>query len=982
MKNKGRKIATIAMAAAMTGQAAMPVLAIEKTNTNQNTEVKANQSPTVDFRIMATTDLHANIMDHDYYTDTPNQNLGISKIATLIKDAKAEIDKNGNGNDKIDNALLVDNGDTIQGNPLATVYAMNSETKTKPGEKYPAYEALDILEYDAGTLGNHEFNYGLDFLKQITDKSVMKTDIINANVLNTDGTNAFNPYKVVTEEVVDSNGNKQTIKVGITGFVPPQILNWDKQNLEGKVKVEDIKTAADKVTKTLKEKEGVDIVVALAHSGTGDDDKHVENSENAAYQLTKVDGIDVVVAGHSHSTAIAQKNGVQLVQPSNWGKELGVVDLKLTQKDGKWGVVDEESSVERRNVDGKVYGTAKDPIRVGKAAVNDTRITESASLKAAHEATVKYVNSGVGKTTKDLNSFFSLVADNASVELVANSQKSYVEKIMKQGQTELQPYKDLEVLSAAAPFKAGGREFNDPTNFVDIKAGDLKIKDLSNLYIYDNTLTVVKLNGEQIKEWLEMCAGMFNTIDPNSKTEQELFNHNYRSYNFDSIEGLTYEIDVTKPAKYDKDGKTVNANTSRITNLKFKGKDLDPKQEFLVATNNYRGSGTFPGVRDGQRVYESAYENRETIVDYIKEQGAITPSVDNNWKIKSVDSDAKVVFTSHENGKNYLSENQAIDADRADVDGMSKYSYDLNYISSSIPEQKLTGTTRYETATKISQSAFDKAENVVIVNSSAITDGLCATPFAKLKNAPILLTGSKTLDAKTKAEISRLGAKNVYIVGGTNAVDESVVKELKSMNVNVERIAGNDRYQTSLQIAKKLGDVSEVAVVSGQKGLADAVSVAPVAGSKNMAILLSSANNGVKQYEQFIKDEKVNKAYVIGGKSSVSEETAKELPNATRLGGANRNETNAMIIDEFYKGEELNNVYVAKDGMKNESELIDALAVGAVAAKENAPVVIGSKNVDKKQEEVLSAKKTKMLTKVGGNGNEGIFNKLKNVLKK
>ncbi|CEH34431.1 2',3'-cyclic-nucleotide 2'-phosphodiesterase/3'-nucleotidase [Romboutsia lituseburensis] len=209
MKNKGRKIATIAMAAAMTGQAAMPVLAIEKTNTNQNTEVKANQSPTVDFRIMATTDLHANIMDHDYYTDTPNQNLGISKIATLIKDAKAEIDKNGNGNDKIDNALLVDNGDTIQGNPLATVYAMNSETKTKPGEKYPAYEALDILEYDAGTLGNHEFNYGLDFLKQITDKSVMKTDIINANVLNTDGTNAFNPYKVVTEEVVDSNGNKK-----------------------------------------------------------------------------------------------------------------------------------------------------------------------------------------------------------------------------------------------------------------------------------------------------------------------------------------------------------------------------------------------------------------------------------------------------------------------------------------------------------------------------------------------------------------------------------------------------------------------------------------------------------------------------------------------------------------------------------------------------------------------------------------------------
>lgn len=198
---------------------------------------------------MATTDLHANIMDHDYYTDKPNQNLGLSKVANLIEKSKKEIDKNKNIADKIDNSILVDNGDTIQGNPLASVYAMNKETQTKPGEKYPSYEALDILEYDATTLGNHEFNYGVDFLKQITDKSVMKTDVLNANVLNLDGSYKFNPYKVINEEVIDSNGNKQNIKIGITGFVPSQILNWDKQNLEGKVKVEDIKTAADKVTK-------------------------------------------------------------------------------------------------------------------------------------------------------------------------------------------------------------------------------------------------------------------------------------------------------------------------------------------------------------------------------------------------------------------------------------------------------------------------------------------------------------------------------------------------------------------------------------------------------------------------------------------------------------------------------------------------------------------------------------------------------------
>ncbi|WP_052356830.1 cell wall-binding repeat-containing protein [[Clostridium] dakarense] len=181
---------------------------------------------------------------------------------------------------------------------------------------------------------------------------------------------------------------------------------------------------------------------------------------------------------------------------------------------------------------------------------------------------------------------------------------------------------------------------------------------------------------------------------------------------------------------------------------------------------------------------------------------------------------------------------------------------------------------------------------------------------------------------------------------------------------------------------KKLGDVSEIAVVNGEKGLADAVSIAPVAGSKNMPILLSSKNEGIKRYGQFIKDEKIAKSYVIGGKSAINEDVAKELPNATRLGGVNRNETNAIIIDQFYKSEELNNIYVAKDGMTKENDLIDALAVGAVAAKENAVVVIGGANINEKQAQVLSTKKTKMLTKVGGNGNEGIFNKVKSILKK
>ncbi len=262
-----------------------------------------------------------------------------------------------------------------------------------------------------------------------------------------------------------------------------------------------------------------------------------------------------------------------------------------------------------------------------------------------------------------------------------------------------------------------------------------------------------------------------------------------------------------------------------------------------------------------------------------------------------------------------------------------------------------------------------------------MVDGLCATPLATLKNAPILLTKNNKLSEETKEEIKRLGAKNVYIVGGDTVVNETVVSELKALGTTVKRVSGEDRYETSLAVAKELGDISEVAIVNGETGLADAVSIAPVAGEKNMPILLSSKKDGISKVEKYINDEKVTKSYVIGGENAISNEVANKLPNAQRLGGIDRNETNAKIIDNFYKSSNLSNIFVAKDGMKNESDLIDALAVGVVAAKEKSPVVIGGSTLSESQEKVLSTKDSNKITQVGGNGNEGIFNKIKNLLK-
>ena len=294
---------------------------------------------------------------------------------------------------------------------------------------------------------------------------------------------------------------------------------------------------------------------------------------------------------------------------------------------------------------------------------------------------------------------------------------------------------------------------------------------------------------------------------------------------------------------------------------------------------------------------------------------------------------------------------------------------------------EIVGSTRYETATKISQNGWSTANSVVVVNSNSMVDALSATPFAKLKDAPILLTESNSLNDITKKEIIRLNAKNVYVIGGTSVISENVISQLKSMGLIVERISGDDRYKTSLEIAKRLGTISEISVVNGVTGLADAVSIAPVAASKNMPIVLASPKEGTSVFNEFIKSNKITTSYIIGSENAVSSVIANQLPNPKRLGGLNRDETNAVIIGNFYTSKELNNIFVAKDGMTKQDHLIDALSVGVLAAKESSPVVIVGNELCTKQKDLLLSKIPKELTKVGGNGNENAFNQLINIFK-
>lgn len=306
-----------------------------------------------------------------------------------------------------------------------------------------------------------------------------------------------------------------------------------------------------------------------------------------------------------------------------------------------------------------------------------------------------------------------------------------------------------------------------------------------------------------------------------------------------------------------------------------------------------------------------------------------------------------------------------------------------NEPKSVVYENKLVGENRHQTAIKVSNEGWDVANTIVIVNSNSMADALSATPYANWLNAPILLTEGNKLNSDTKKEILRLKAKGVRIIGGEGSVSNSVINELKSMNLNVERISGNDRYETSLEIAKKLNSPSEIAVVNGVTGLPDAVSIAPVAAEKDMPIVLVSPKEGIKAFDQYVKDNNLNimKSYIIGKEAAISNKIANKLPNPERLGGIDRNETNAVILEKFYTSEELNNIFIAKDGMKKPDDLIDALSVGVLASQKKSPVVIVGNDLNDKQESLLSKKQPKEITQVGGNGNENAFNKIANIFK-
>lgn len=581
-------------------------------------------------RILQTTDVHVNLLPYNYFTDAPDPHVGLSQLSGLIQRARAEAP----------NSVLLETGDFLQGTPLGDLFA---EKNPKGGPKHPAITMMNALRYDAGTLGNHEFNYGLEFLNTVLKDAEFPMVLANAATRLGDTPQEDNtflpPYTLLTRQVMDQSGQPHTLKIGVIGFVPPQIAIWDRRHLEDKLFMRGITRAAKAHVPRLRAA-GADIVIALSHSGIAKTEDH-EFLENASIHLASVEGIDVVLCGHQHGRFPGPQfsgikdvdvekgtlHGKPAVMAGFWGSDLGVIDLALGRgPQGNWHIARHRS-----------YLTPIPP---------ESDPDLPSGLQHDHSETLSHIRTSVASTAQPLHSYCTFAGFDLATRAVALAQLDFVQRKLDT--------KGLPLLSAASPFRAGGHA--GPDNYTDVPAGPLTLRGLADLYLFPNTLSVLRVTGRQLRNWLERSAGKFQQIRP-GLLDQPLLQPRFPSYHCDMILGLDYEIDLTQPPRFALDGSLAEPDAQRIINLRHDGRPLQDDQEFLIAVNSYRagGGGAFDGTGAENQILTTPVEIRTLLTDWARAQGTLEIAPTLNWRFAPAPG-TSVLLHSSPRAQNYLAE--------------------------------------------------------------------------------------------------------------------------------------------------------------------------------------------------------------------------------------------------------------------------------------------------------------------------------------
>ncbi|MEU8929511.1 5'-nucleotidase C-terminal domain-containing protein [Streptomyces sp. NPDC048409] len=535
--------------------------------------------------VMGTTDLHGNVFNWDYfkdaeYTDAKGNAMGLARVSTLVNQVREEKGRR--------NTLLLDAGDTIQGTPLTYYYAKVDPITAKGGPVHPMAQAMNAIGYDAAALGNHEFNYGIETLRRFEEQ--LRFPLLGANAVDAKTLKpAFPPYFVKKFHVPGA----PPVKVAVLGLTNPGIAIWDKAYVQGRLAFPGLEEQAAKWVPRLKAL-GADVVVVSAHSGTsgtssyGDQVPYVENA--AANVARRVPGIDAILVGHAHVEipelkVVNEATGrtVVLSEPLCWAERLTVFDIELVFARGRWEVESVAASLRNSNT-----------------VADDPKITRL--LRDEHAKVVAYVNQVVGSATETLTTVEARYRDAPIIDLITKVQEDVVKAAL--AGTE---YAALPVLAQASPFSRTSQ----------IPAGEVTVRDLSGLYVYDNTLVAKVMTGAQIRAYLEYSAEYFAQTAAGAPVDVEkLTNAGGRpDYNYDYVSGLRYEIDIAQPAG------------SRIRNLTREGAALDDTARFVLAVNNYRanGGGAFPHVASAQEVWSESTEIRTRIAEWVTAKGVLDP---------------------------------------------------------------------------------------------------------------------------------------------------------------------------------------------------------------------------------------------------------------------------------------------------------------------------------------------------------------------
>jgi 2',3'-cyclic-nucleotide 2'-phosphodiesterase/3'-nucleotidase len=571
---------------------------------------RAEEEGPFHLRLIATSDLHGHLMPWDYHADRPDAGVGLARTAPLIARLREGVA-----------SLLLDNGDALLGNPMADRIADLAPESAEARAPHPVVQAMNALGYDAATLGNHEFDHGLAFLRRALAQAAFP--VVSANAQPGDGAPLCPPHAILSRALAGPRGERARVAVGVVGFLPPQTVLWNRAVLDGALATPDIVETAARAVPRLRAA-GADLVVALAHTGIAEAAAR-PGMENAATALASVPGIDAIVAGHQHlvfpSPAFAglggvdagggRLGGVPAVMPGAFGSHVGVIDLWLRRGPGGWRVAEARA--------------AAHPVAAPEAAPEEPSAAVLRPAAAAHAATLAQMRETVGATPRRLTTHFALVADAPAVRAVAAALRDHAAARLAGTR-----WAGLPLVAAAAPFRVGGR--GGPGRFTDIPAGPVARRHVADLYPYPNRIAAVVVTGAVVAEWLERAASIFLPLRP-GQADQPLIDPAIAGYTFDTLLGVTYVIDPSVPARYDRRGDLADPAARRIRDLRLDGRPLRPDERVVAVANSYRLATWAPLAAAPQVPPAGSARADRVLLDWVAAGGLAQPDRGPGWRL-------------------------------------------------------------------------------------------------------------------------------------------------------------------------------------------------------------------------------------------------------------------------------------------------------------------------------------------------------------